>query len=63
MYIRIHHEYERGIEKSTPRITDWRHEACGEMTSGDREGRIFLSHPQTNNGFFSCSPLSTAFNI
>ena len=22
------------------------------MTIGDSEGRIFLSHPQTNNGFF-----------
>ena len=22
------------------------------MTNGDREGRIFLSHPHTNNGFF-----------
>ena len=28
--------------------------------TGDREGRIFLSHPQTNNGF-SCSPLDTSF--
>ena len=22
------------------------------MTNGDPEGRIFLSHPHTNNGFF-----------
>ena len=22
------------------------------MTNGDREGRIFLSNPHTNNGFF-----------
>ena len=22
------------------------------MTNGDRKGRIFLSHPHTNNGFF-----------
>ena len=22
------------------------------MTIGDRDGRIFLSHPRTNNGFF-----------
>ena len=22
------------------------------MTNGDPEGRIFLSYPQTNNGFF-----------
>ena len=27
------------------------------MTNGDPEGRIFLSYPHTNNGFFSCSPL------
>ena len=33
------------------------------MTNGNREGRIFLSHPHTNNGLFSCSPLSTAFYI
>ena len=26
--IRIHHEFEGGIEKSVPRITDWHHEAC-----------------------------------
>ena len=24
------------------------------MTNGDREGQILLSHPHTNNGFFSC---------
>ena len=24
---------------------------------GDHEGRIFLSYPHTNYGFFSCSPL------
>ena len=50
--IRIHHECEGGIEKSVPRITDWHHEACRLMTNGDHEGRIFLSHPHTNNGFF-----------
>ena len=33
------------------------------MTKGDREGRIFLPHPHTNNGFFSCSPLNTSFYI
>ena len=26
--IRIHHEFEGGIEKSVSRITDWYHEAC-----------------------------------
>ena len=28
---------------------------------GDREVRIFLSHPHTNNGFFPCSPLNISF--
>ena len=50
--ITIYHEYEGGIEKSVPRITDWHHEACRVMTINDREGRIFLSDPHTNNGFF-----------
>ena len=40
------------IEKSIPRITDWHHEDCRMMTSGDHEGRIFLFHSHTNNGFF-----------
>ena len=31
---------------------DWHHKACRVMTNSDREGRIFLSHPHTNNGFF-----------
>ena len=48
--IGIYHACEGGIEKSVPRITDWH---C--------EGPIFLSHPCTNNGFFSCSPSNTAF--
>ena len=51
-HIRILHECEGGIEKSVTRITDWHHEACRVMTKGDHEGRIFLSHPQMNNGFF-----------
>ena len=38
-------------EKSIPRITVWHHEACKVMTIGDHEGRIFLSHPNTINGF------------
>ena len=50
--IRIYHEYEGGIEKSVPRINDWHHKACRVMTIGDRKGPIFLSHPQTHNGFF-----------
>ena len=50
--IRIYRECGGGIEKSVPRITDWHHEACRVMTISDCEGRIFLSHPHTNNGFF-----------
>ena len=50
--IRIYHECEGGIEKSIPRVAFWHHEACRVMTNGDPEGRIFLSHPHTNNGFF-----------
>ena len=51
------YEYEGGIEKFVLRITDWHHEACRVMTNGDRKEQIFLSHPHTNNGFFSCSLL------
>ena len=47
--ISIHHECERDIEISIPSITDWHHEAFGVVTNGDHEGRIFLSHPHTNN--------------
>ena len=50
--IRIYHDWEDGIEKSVPRITDWHHEACWVMTNGDHKGRIFQSHAHTNNGFF-----------
>ena len=50
--IRINHEYEGWIEKIVLRITDWHHEACRVMTIVDREGRIFLSHPHTNNGLY-----------
>ena len=52
LIIRIHHECEGSIEKSVSRITNWHHEACRVMINGDREGRIFLSHPHMNNGFF-----------
>ena len=52
LLIKIYHDCEGGIEKSIPRITDWHQEACRVMTNGDREGRIFLSHSQTNNEFF-----------
>ena len=50
--IRIYHECEGYIEKYVPMITNWHHEACWVMTNGDQEGRIFLSHPHTNNWFF-----------
>ena len=55
--IRIYHECEGRIEKSVSRITIWHHEACRVMTNGDPKGWIFLSCPQRNNRFFSCSPL------
>ena len=50
--IRIYHECEGRIEKSAPRIAVWHHEACRVMSNCDPEGRIFLSYPHTNNGFF-----------
>ena len=50
--ISTHYECVDGKEKSVPRITDWHHEACRVMTFGDREGRIFLSHPHTHDGNF-----------
>ena len=50
--IRIYYESEGGIEKSVPRITVWHHKPCRVMANSDPEGRIFLSHPHTNNGFF-----------
>ena len=50
--LRIHHEFDGGIEKYVPRITDWHHEACRVMPNGDREGSIFLSEPHMNDGFF-----------
>ena len=49
---RIYHECEGWIENSVPMIIRWRHEACRVMTKSDQEGRIFVSHPNTNNGFF-----------
>ena len=51
--IRIFHECKGGIKKSVPWITNWHHKACRVMTNGDHQKCIFLSHPQTNNGFFS----------
>ena len=51
-HIRIYQEFEDRIKKSIPRITIWYHEACREISKGDLEGRILLSHCHTNNGFF-----------
>ena len=51
-HLRIYHECEGRIENSVPRITFWHHEACRVVTNGDPEGRIILSYPHTNNGFF-----------
>ena len=50
--IRIYHECESGIEKCVSRITDSHLKACRVMSNGDNEGRILLSHPQTNSGLF-----------
>ena len=50
--IRIYHESEGRIEKSVQRILSWHHEACRVMTNGDPQGRIFLSYPHMNSGFF-----------
>ena len=49
--MRIYHECEGRI--SARRIAIWHHEACRVMTKGDPEGKIPLSFPHTNNGFFS----------
>ena len=49
---RIYPECEGRIEKTVPRITVWHQETCRVMTNGDPDGRIFLSYPRLNNGFF-----------
>ena len=51
-HIRIYHECEGRIEKSVLRIAVWHHKARQVMTNGDPEGRIFLSYPHSNIGFF-----------
>ena len=61
LLLRIYHEYEGMIEKSVLRIAFWHHEACRVHTNGDSEGRILLSYPHTNNGFFFL--LATIFFI
>ena len=53
---RIHHECMGGIEDFVPKINDVHHEACRVMAHGDRELRIFLCHPKTNDGFFFLLP-------
>ena len=57
--IRIYHECEGRKEKiyHQDRRLPSRDLTCRVMTNGDPEGRIFLSYPNTNNGFFFCSPL------
>ena len=59
--IRIYHECEGGIEKYVLRNTDWHHEPGRVMTNGAHEGRIFILTRTMDS--FSCSPLSSAFNI
>ena len=46
------HKCEGGIENFLPRSHPLASQALSVMTNGDREGRIFLSHPHKNNGFF-----------
>ena len=38
-------------KKNLPRGSPFGITGLRVMTNGDREGRIFLSHPHTNNGF------------
>ena len=60
----IHHECGVGIEKSHLSINDWHHEARRVMTNGDREGQIFLSHPNTDKEiFFLLATKYTTFYI
>ena len=48
--MRIYHKCEGRIDKSVLRVAVLNHEACRVKTNGDHhEGRIFLSHPHTNN--------------
>ena len=50
------------MEKPFTMILVWHHEAFGVMTNPDPDGRNFLSHPHTNNGFNFCPPLNSAFD-
>ena len=59
--IRICHEFDGGILKCLPDITVWRHTVCRVMANGDREGRTFLSHPQTKNLFFFLLTIKVSF--
>ena len=55
--IRIY-ECEGRIEKSVPLDHRLSSLGCRVMTTGDPEGRIFLSYPNTHDRFlYSCSPL------
>ena len=53
MSVRVgtNYECEGGIGKSVLRITVWHHEACRVITYYDPEERIFLYHPNMDNGF------------
>ena len=55
--IRIYPESKGAIEVSIPRMTHWDHEASRLMTNGDRQGRIFLSHPHMINLPFNTTAL------
>ena len=59
--IRIHHEFEDGIEKFSPRITDWDHKVSQVMTNGDGKGWIFIPILTQIVDSFSCSPLNAYF--
>ena len=48
----IHHECDSRIENSVLMIAVWHNEACLVMINGDLEGRIILSYPHINDGFF-----------
>ena len=47
--LRIYHEFKGRIDKSVPRVTVWHHEAA--PSGAKPEGQIYLSFPQTHDGF------------
>ena len=52
LIINIHQECEGGLEKIRPEDHRLASRGLPMITNGDHEGRIFLSHPHTNNGLF-----------